>query len=69
MERNIFECKRCGHKWMSRKEHPTVCAKCHSAYWDTPKSIKGEHYTGTITDISFNGQRDKVLQEGDNNGE
>jgi Zn finger protein HypA/HybF involved in hydrogenase expression len=38
MERNIFECKRCGHKWMSRKEHPILCAKCHSAYWDTPKS-------------------------------
>ena len=38
-ERNIFECKRCGHKWMSRKEHPIVCAKCHSAYWDTVKGI------------------------------
>ena len=27
-------------KWMSRKEHPILCAKCHSAYWDTPKSNK-----------------------------
>jgi len=38
-ERNIFECKRCGHKWMSKLEHPVLCAKCHSAYWDIPKVI------------------------------
>jgi Zn finger protein HypA/HybF involved in hydrogenase expression len=50
MERKLFECKRCGHKWLSSKEHPILCAKCHSAYWDTPKSNKvvvpqkeGEH--------------------------
>ena len=30
-------CLRCGHKWLPRQEEITVCAKCKSPYWDTPK--------------------------------
>jgi hypothetical protein len=33
-----FECQRCGHKWIPRKnEIPRVCAKCKNAGWDRPR--------------------------------
>ncbi len=42
-----FECSRCGHQWVPREgiEHPEVCPKCKSPYWDTPRRIdvKPEH--------------------------
>jgi len=51
MERKVFECKRCGHKWMSKLEHPVLCAKCHSAYWDIPKAsasaLRAKTYKGS----------------------
>ena len=31
------KCKRCGKEWYSREEHPLLCVKCHSAYWDRDK--------------------------------
>ena len=27
-------CLRCGHKWNAYIEHPVVCAKCRSPYWN-----------------------------------
>ena len=35
-----FQCERCSHKWAPRlkKETPRVCPKCHSPYWDRPRS-------------------------------
>jgi predicted Zn-ribbon and HTH transcriptional regulator len=34
-----WHCERCGHEWVPRKEdeHPRVCPKCKSPYWDKPK--------------------------------
>jgi len=34
-----YQCERCGHKWVPRneKEHPRVCPKCKSPYWDKPR--------------------------------
>jgi len=33
------ECLRCGHKWHPAKSsEPRVCAKCHSPYWNKPKT-------------------------------
>ena len=34
-----YRCERCGHEWVPRKanEHPRVCPKCKSPYWDRPK--------------------------------
>ena len=31
-----LHCKRCGHKWIPRKEgeEPRVCPKCKSPYWN-----------------------------------
>lgn len=40
MVRKLFKCLRCGHEWLSKLEHPVLCAKCHSAYWDIPKVVK-----------------------------
>lgn len=40
--RQMYQCKRCGWKWISKLASPTVCPKCHSAYWDKERKIKGE---------------------------
>jgi len=34
---HIHHCKRCGHDWPSKNEHPNMCPKCKSRFWDTPK--------------------------------
>jgi transcription elongation factor Elf1 len=39
MVRKLFKCLRCGHEWLSKLEHPILCARCHSAYWDIPKVV------------------------------
>ena len=39
-----FKCERCGHEWIPRnpEDHPRVCPKCKSPYWDKPrKNNKG----------------------------
>src|SRR5882724_2849698 len=42
-----FQCSRCGHKWLPREgiEHPQVCPKCKSPYWDRPRrdEVAPEH--------------------------
>jgi len=30
----ILKCKRCEHEWASKQEHPLICPKCKSPYWD-----------------------------------
>jgi len=37
-----LKCKRCGHEWVARVEHPKVCAnkECKSPYWDKPRKHK-----------------------------
>ena len=34
-----FKCERCGHEWLPRnhQDHPRVCPKCKSPYWDKPR--------------------------------
>ena len=33
-----WECERCEHQWVPRdEEHPRVCPKCKSPYWDRPR--------------------------------
>ncbi len=29
-----LECKRCGHKWIPKKEEIRQCPKCKSSWWD-----------------------------------
>ncbi len=37
-----YRCERCGHEWLPRKEEePTVCPKCKSPYWNTPRKRDG----------------------------
>ncbi len=42
IEVDLYECKRCGHKWIPRLstvesgERPIVCASCRSPYWERP---------------------------------
>jgi predicted Zn-ribbon and HTH transcriptional regulator len=43
-----YECKRCGHEWIPRKEtKPVRCPKCKSPYWDKVKIVKGETQNAT----------------------
>ncbi len=36
-----YKCERCGHEWIPRKkEYPTLCPNCKSAYWDKPARKK-----------------------------
>jgi len=37
-----YRCERCAHEWAPRKpdEHPRVCPKCKSPYWDKPKQTE-----------------------------
>jgi predicted Zn-ribbon and HTH transcriptional regulator len=30
-------CQRCGHAWIPRVPDVRQCARCKSAYWDTPR--------------------------------
>jgi DNA-directed RNA polymerase subunit RPC12/RpoP len=38
---DAYKCERCGHVWIPRdrekRKRPIACAKCKSAYWDTPR--------------------------------
>lgn len=36
--RNLHECRRCGHTWLSKSPRPTVCPGCHSPYWDRERN-------------------------------
>ena len=31
-------CKRCGHKWVPKKEEIRQCPKCKSVWWDKEKN-------------------------------
>jgi len=36
-----LECLRCQHRWFKRQvELPTVCPKCKSPYWKTPRKSR-----------------------------
>ena len=37
---NKIECKRCGYKWLPRKEDIRQCPKCKTAYWEKVKENK-----------------------------
>lgn len=34
---HIHKCLRCKHEWASKNEHPIVCPKCKSPYWELRK--------------------------------
>ena len=39
----VLTCKRCGHKWVPRKEEVRICPRCKSQYWDLePKELLQE---------------------------
>ena len=37
-----YKCERCNYQWIPRKaaEHPKVCPRCKSPYWDKPRKAK-----------------------------
>ena len=37
---NRYECLRCTHKWIPRKDGiPKVCPKCHNPYWNVERKV------------------------------
>ncbi len=41
MEISIWECLKCGHKWLPRiKEKPVQCPKCKRTDWSKPRKEK-----------------------------
>jgi Zn finger protein HypA/HybF involved in hydrogenase expression len=36
----VFNCKRCNHKWLPRTKSIRQCPKCKSYYWAEVKKIK-----------------------------
>lgn len=42
IEKQAYRCDRCNHEWYPRlqtEEHPAICPKCKSAYWNKPRRI------------------------------
>ena len=35
-----LECKRCGHRWIPRKEEIRICPKCKSQYFKRDRKIE-----------------------------
>ncbi len=45
MKLTIKTCLRCRWSWPTKQDHPKVCPKCKSPYWNTPrleKKLQGE---------------------------
>lgn len=36
-------CLRCNHKWLPRQETITICPKCKSPYWNSPRKVGVEN--------------------------
>lgn len=42
IQKPAYQCDRCNHEWYPRlqtDEHPAICPKCKSAYWNKPRRI------------------------------
>lgn len=46
--RNVFNCIKCGYKWLSNLERPKACPECKSLKWD--------HVLGDRKPVSGNGE-------------
>jgi Zn finger protein HypA/HybF involved in hydrogenase expression len=33
-------CLRCGHHWVPQQEHITMCPRCKSKLWETPRTTQ-----------------------------
>lgn len=43
----LWVCKRCGHKWYSRKPGiPLICPRCNSPYWNREYQVAPEKRGG-----------------------
>ena len=40
IQTSSFNCNRCNHDWQSNVAYPKQCPKCHSPYWDKPRTYK-----------------------------
>lgn len=39
----VYECKRCGHRWSSKIQEgrkPVQCPRCHSPLWDRERVVR-----------------------------
>lgn len=55
-----MRCKRCGHEWASRTDHPIACPKCKRYDWDddSDEEVMEEEEEKEVQD-----ERKEVLQE------
>jgi hypothetical protein len=47
-------CSRCGYVWYGRPRYPRGCARCHSAYWDTPAERRHGRIAGDPPNPNWN---------------
>ena len=48
-----YKCERCSHEWIPRKkDYPTLCPNCKSAYWDKQKKKKELIFLSQITPVN-----------------
>lgn len=52
MEVTKYECTRCGHVWIPKKEIVKCCPNCNSPYWNKPRHLKGDGRKMTTLKIS-----------------
>ena len=66
----IYECKKCGHHWPSKRKRPEVyiCPKCKSATWHKAKKIKYDESTNTNSDQSGSRKNNIELAQSENAG-
>ena len=61
MEVMRYECRRCGHSWIPRKEIVKFCPNCNSPYWNKPRSLKGDGRKITTIKITVRAYEDLLL--------
>lgn len=48
VNREVWQCGRCGHEWLGRGSRPLCCAKCKSPRWDEGSIEAGKHEVAVI---------------------
>jgi hypothetical protein len=58
-------CSRCGYVWYGRPRYPRGCARCHSAYWDTPAERRHGRIAGDPPNPNWNAGHKPLVAPGE----